>query len=98
MEVSIRRCSSNRLRCVYGVCIERTNLFALSKEKRFEIVKKHGIFVPKDARVCLNHIETGSWQDFVPEELNYTQNQMEDLIALLRSENNKCESISSANQ
>lgn len=71
-----------------AIALKKKDCHQYQKKKRVEIIKKCDIFIPKDARVCFNHIENGTWDDFVPEHSDYTQNQMEDMISLLQSEYN----------
>lgn len=83
IELTLMRCAVNPLRCVFGSeCKQK--LMTVPKEKRYEILKKNRIYIPKRAKICDYHHQNGDWENYVNLEFKYSRDQIEDMIDLLR--------------
>lgn len=75
----------NRQRCSFGICTETNNLIKIPKEKRENILRNQRVFISEQSRFCKNHCENGLWDDCALFCSNYSVNQIEEMVDLLRN-------------
>lgn len=84
IELSLMRCAVNPSRCVFDNCNRKQGLICIPEKKRYEVLKIHRIYIPKRSKICQNHLDNGTWHDFINLEFKYTKEYIEDMIDLLR--------------
>lgn len=86
MILSIGRRPTNNSRCVFGSCDETSGLSTMADSMRYQILKQHRVFIPKQARTCDHHKLLDVWDetDIYDHNTNqFTRNHIEELIALV---------------
>lgn len=89
IELSLMRCASNPLQCIFDECEQKRKLISISKEKRYEVLKNHRIYIPKRSKICRQHLDNGNWGNFVSLEFKFTRDYIEDMMDLLRETMNE---------
>lgn len=77
------RMIENSHRCSFGDCSEKQNLSVLPIKKRHEILKRHKVFIPKQARMCVAHRANDDWTQRNEYVRNFTGRQLEEMAQLL---------------
>lgn len=86
LHLSVQRALASRLRCAFGNCDKNKDLHSVSRTNRCQVLKKYRIFIPKNARTCLQHNSPDVWSEIDTNINHYTREQIEDLLELLLNE------------
>lgn len=84
--LNINRAKISSSNCIHPLCSEKNHLRRISLETRYNFMKENRFYVPPRGLGCDLHRNINAWSasDFSDSIYPFTQNQIHDMVDLLR--------------